>query len=121
MTRKFRVLAASDTCNMATVTYPSRTKPPAQYTVEELRVTISRQLALSRLVPVAIELLEENPLVESGHYPGDLLEAVLGVDKQYWRANRKQWEAVRDIVDALRFAELKLSDPLREFQTRSAA
>jgi hypothetical protein len=46
---------------------------------------------------------------------------VLGVDKQYWRANRKQWEAVRDIVDALRFAELKLSDPLREFQTRSAA
>ena len=106
---------------MATVTYPSRTRPPAEYSAEDLRVTISRQLALSRLVPVAIELLEENPLLDSGYFPGDLLEAVLSVDKQYWRANRKQWEAVRDIVDALRFAELKLSDPLREFPARPAA
>ena len=102
---------------MATVTYPSRTKPPVEYSVEELRVTIGRQLALSRLVPVAIEVLEENPLAEGDCYPGDLLEAVLHVDRQYWRANRDQWEAVREIVDSFRFTEMKLSEPLREFQT----
>jgi hypothetical protein len=101
---------------MATVTYPPRSKSPSEYTAEDLRVTISRQLALSRLVPIAIELLEENPLIEAGYYPGDLLEAVLGVDEQYWRSNRDQWDAVREIVDSFRFTELKLSDPLREFQ-----
>jgi CDI immunity proteins len=105
---------------MATVTYPSLAKAPAEYSVEELRVTINRQLALSRVLPIAIELLEKNPLVESGYYPGDLLEAVLGVDKQYWRSNREQWEAVREIVDSLRFAEMKLSDPLREFPARTS-
>jgi hypothetical protein len=41
---------------------------------------------------------------------------VLGVDEQYWRSNRDQWDAVREIVDSFRFTELKLSDPLREFQ-----
>jgi contact-dependent growth inhibition (CDI) system CdiI-like immunity protein len=102
---------------MATVTYPSRTKPPVEYSVAELRVTISRQLALSRLVPIAIDVLEENPLAEGDCYPGDLLEAVLGVDKQYWRVNRDQWEAVREIVESFRFTEMKLSDPLSAFQT----
>ncbi len=104
---------------MTTATYPTRSKAPSEYTVEELRVTIDRRLGLHRLVPIAIEVLEENPLAEGDCYPGDLLEAVLGVDKQYWRSNKEQWEAVREIVESFSFAEMKLSDALREFRARA--
>jgi hypothetical protein len=104
---------------MTTATYLSRSKAPAEYAVEDLRGMIDRQLGLHRLVPIAIEVLEENPLAEGDYYPGDLLEAVLRVDKQYWRANREQWEAVGEIVASFTFAEAKLSDALREFRARS--
>ena len=102
---------------MATVTYPSRSKPLSDFTVGDLRVMIERQLSLRQLVPLAIEILEENPLAEAYH-PGDLLEAVLAVDKQYWRANKDQWEAVNEIADSFRFAEKRLSDLLENFKTR---
>jgi hypothetical protein len=103
---------------MATQTYPLRSKPVEDFTVEELRVMIGRQLSLRSLVPIAIEILEENPLAEAGYYPGDLLQAVLEVDKQYWRSNRAQWDAVKEIAESFAYTQMRLNEALQTFRAR---
>ena len=89
-----------------------------EFNVEELRLLIGKQHSLSRYVPVAIDVLEENPLAEGDYYPGDLLQAVLGVDLEHWRANREQWERVSEIVDSFTFAQARLSEAVQAFRAR---
>jgi hypothetical protein len=89
-----------------------------QLAVEDLRLLIAREHSLSRYVPQAIELLEENPLAEGDYYPGDLLHAVLDVDITYWRAHRDQWERVDEIVETYAFAHSRLSTALQSFRDR---
>jgi contact-dependent growth inhibition (CDI) system CdiI-like immunity protein len=102
----------------ATQTHQLRSKPVEDFTVEDMRIMIGRQLSLRNLVPIAIEVLQENPLAEGHCYPGDLLQAVLEVDRQYWRSNREQWEAVSEIVESVAFAQMKLSGALLKFRAR---
>jgi hypothetical protein len=61
--------------------------PLCDFTVEDLRITIGQDIGLEYLVPLAIEKLRENPLVEGDCYPGDLLSNVLGADAAFWRAH----------------------------------
>ena len=63
-------------------------------------------------------MLEANPLAEGDYYPGDLLQAVLGVDMEHWRANREQWERVSEIVDSYTFAQARLSEAVQAFRAR---
>lgn len=94
------------------------TTPQSQLAVEDLRLLIAREQSLSRYVPLAIELLEENPLAEGDYYPGDLLHAVLDVDVNYWHAHRDQWERVDEIVETYAFAQSRLSAALQAFRGR---
>ena len=70
-----------------------RRTPLAEFDVEDLRMMIGQQISLRYLIPRAITILEANPLAED-MYPGDLLGAVLRVDKAYWHANVAQWQEV---------------------------
>jgi hypothetical protein len=94
------------------------TSPQSQLSVEDLRLLIGRDQSLSRYVPQAIDLLEENPLAEGDYYPGDLLHAVLDVDVNYWRAHRDQWERVDEIVETYAFAQTRLNAALQAFRDR---
>jgi hypothetical protein len=94
------------------------TATQSDFGVEELRLLIGRQQSLRRYVPLAIEILEVNPLAEGDYYPGDLLHAVLGVDGNYWHAHRDQWERVGEIVESFTFAQARLTDALQAFRNR---
>ncbi len=104
--------------HLVTETHALRKKPLAEFTVEDLRIMIGQQISLRHLVPIAIELLDENPLVEGDYYPGDLLQAVLRIDEEYWRVNREQWETVAAIAESFAFAQRELSEVLQAFQAR---
>ena len=80
-----------------------RTKPLRDFTVEDLRIMIGQQVALSRLVPIALARLQPDPLVEDDYYPGDLMASVLRVDAAFW-------ERFPDLEVPLR----KLTKDLRE-------
>jgi hypothetical protein len=80
-----------------------RTKPLRDFTVEDLRIMIGQQVALNRLVPLALGGLRRDPLVEGDYYPGDLLASVLRVDAAFW-------ERFPDLEVELR----KLTKDLRE-------
>lgn len=54
------------------------------YSVEDLRIMIGQRIGLEWLLPIAIEILEREPLAEGDFYPGDLLASVLRIDTDFW-------------------------------------
>ena len=80
---------------------------------------IGQQISLRFLVPRAIVGLEQNPLAEGDMYAGDLLHAVLRVDKSYWHANVEQWQSIEDIAERLTSAVDDLRDSIDAFRTQT--
>jgi hypothetical protein len=83
---------------LITTCHRLRRKPLDQLTAEDLRILIGQNIGLDVLVPLAIELLEQNPLVSGDFYPGDLLAAVVRADPAFWRRDSRRFRAVQDIV-----------------------
>ena len=73
-------------------------------TVENLRLLIGQNIGLTFLIPIALERLREDPLVEGDFFPGDLLSAVLRSNRSYWAENAKEREAVVAIIERARSA-----------------
>jgi hypothetical protein len=84
--------------------YALRRKPLRDFTVEDLRLGIGQDIGLEYLVPIAVEILRENPLAAGDMYAGDLLHAVLQVPREFWQANDALWWAVDEILDELEHA-----------------
>ena len=61
--------------------------PLCEFTVEDLRFMIGQQCGLRYLIPIALERLHVDPLIEGECYPGDLLSAVLRADSRFWVAS----------------------------------
>jgi hypothetical protein len=97
--------------------YELRRKPLSDFTVGDLRVMIGQEMSLRHLVPRAISVLEEDPLAEGEYYPGDLLNAVLRVDAQYWRFNPEQRSRVSAIVEMLASPDEELHDSIEQFRS----
>ncbi|MEH0154847.1 contact-dependent growth inhibition system immunity protein [Limibacter armeniacum] len=51
---------------------------------DDIRFMIGQRLGLKLLVPIAIDLLEKEPLLEANYYEGDLLSAVLKLPENFW-------------------------------------
>jgi len=64
-----------------------RRKPLKDFTVEDLRIMIGQNIGLKYLVPLAVDRLEAEPLVEGDYYPGDLLKSVLSVEAAFWKTH----------------------------------
>ncbi|MSR60371.1 MAG: hypothetical protein EXS05_22470 [Planctomycetaceae bacterium] len=60
---------------------------------------IDQQISLPNLIPIALEQLEVDPLVDGGYYAGDLLAAILSVDEPFWTARPEMAFRVRAIVE----------------------
>ena len=75
-----------------------RKKKLCHFTVEDLRIMIKQQQGLEYLVPIALEILEENPLVKGDYYSGDLLEAVMNISNEFWEEHMAYKEALRVII-----------------------
>ena len=67
-----------------------RRKPLVEFTAGDLRVMIGQEIGLPYLVPLALEVLEGDPLAEGDCFPGDLLAAVTGVGDDFWKG-RPDW------------------------------
>src|SRR5690349_12082144 len=61
-----------------------RRTPVAELRVGDLRLLIGQRVGLPVLVPVALQALRSDPLVEGDYYPGDLLAAVLRIEPSFW-------------------------------------
>jgi hypothetical protein len=90
-----------------------RTKPLVDFTVEDLRIMIGQQVALNRLVPIALDRLRPDPLTEGDCYPGDLLASTLRVDAAFWKRSPDLEVELRKLTKDLR-ERTELEPGLRE-------
>jgi hypothetical protein len=108
--------APSDATYVIQQCHELRTKPIDDFTIEDLRLLIGQKVALAHLVPQAITVLENNPLAAGDFYPGDLLQAVLRIDGEYWQQHQDQLLGVHGVVDALVSAVDDLAEPIESFR-----
>ncbi len=83
--------------------------------MEDLRIMIGQGIGLPWLVPLAIERLQADPLVEGDYYPGDLLGSVLGIEPRFWRDHPELRAAVESIVRRSAALPKELEDRLATF------
>lgn len=67
---------------------------------------IGQNIGLKALVPIAMKVLESDPLAAGDFYPGDLFGAVLRAEHAFWVENPKLHTRVAEL--------LRVSGPLPE-------
>lgn len=75
-------------------------RPLRRLGAAELFLFVRANLALSAVLPRAMQCLEDAPLLQAAEYPADLLTAVLEADARYWLDNRDAWEQMLPILAA---------------------
>ena len=81
-----------------------RTVPIGDFSDGDLRLLLGQRIGTEWLVPMALERLRDSPLAGEW-YPGDVLNAVLGVGNAYWDAHPTETVAlwgVRQSLEQLR-------------------
>lgn len=68
-----------------------RKKLLKDFAVEDLRVMIGQNIGLNYLIPLAIEELRKDILVEGNLYKGDLLMNILKSEIDYWKIEKENW------------------------------
>ncbi|MFZ5829109.1 MAG: contact-dependent growth inhibition system immunity protein [Planctomycetota bacterium] len=61
-----------------------RNVPLGELTAGDLRLLIGQRVGLRHLVPVALDILAKEPLIEGTYYPGDLLSAIIKISAEFW-------------------------------------
>jgi hypothetical protein len=108
--------ATPDATGLVVRCHELRRKPVGDFTPGDLRVMIDQVVALGHLVPRALEVLEENPLVDGDRYRGDLIRSVLAVDPAYWEEHQDDWLAMHVIIDGILEAVGELGEPIERFR-----
>ena len=76
--------------------------PLRDFTPGNLRIMIGQQICLPYLIPLALEVLRDDPFTDGDLYEGDLLAVVLRADSRFWLAAPElRAEAARIAQEAL--------------------
>jgi hypothetical protein len=104
---------------LVTTCHRLRKKPIGEFSVEDLRIMIGQGIGLRWLIPVALRLLERDPLSEGDFYPGDLLVSVLRIDREFW-AHEPEWhERVINLLDRLEEVPKEVNDAAALFRKKT--
>ena len=84
--------------NLVSTCHKLRPKPLSDFSTEELRIMIGQNISLEYLMPIALKLLQNRPLAEGDHFPGDLLCSVLRAPSEFYAENPKHRLKVESTV-----------------------
>ncbi|MFI8183979.1 contact-dependent growth inhibition system immunity protein [Actinacidiphila glaucinigra] len=90
-----------DATRLITTAHTLRRRPIGELTVEDMRLLIGQDIGLPYLLPLAVEVLRENPMAEGHMYEGDLLSAVLTRTPSVWAGLPELDRELRGIVPTL--------------------
>ena len=85
--------------------------PLKEFETEDFRILIGQDIGLTFLIPLAIDYLKKNILIEGDFYPGDLLSVTLRCDTKYWKENKNNWQEVSQLFDT-NTEKINLSDEI---------
>ncbi|MER7694978.1 contact-dependent growth inhibition system immunity protein [Streptomyces sp. NPDC097610] len=92
---------SADDTRLVTTAHVLRLRPIGELTVEDMRLLIGQDIGLPYLLPLALEVLRENPMAEGDMYEGDLLSAVLTRNPSAWAELSELGRELRVIVSKL--------------------
>ncbi|MBD0675166.1 hypothetical protein BU198_31820 [Streptomyces sp. CBMA156] len=92
---------SGDVTRLVATAHALRRKPIGELTVEELRLLIRQDVGLTHVLPVALEVLQDDPMAEGDMYEGDLLAAVLTRRPAAWSESPELGCELRLIVSEL--------------------
>ncbi|MGX9120515.1 contact-dependent growth inhibition system immunity protein [Mesorhizobium sp. BHbsci] len=75
--------------------------PLRNLTGEQIRLLVSQGFGLEYVVPKAISILIENPLIRVTFYHGDLLSNCLKISPEFWMENQDLWVELDGILRSL--------------------
>ncbi|WP_327188286.1 contact-dependent growth inhibition system immunity protein [Streptomyces sp. NBC_01334] len=75
---------SADATRLVATAHGLRRRPIGELTVEDMRLLIGQDIGLRYLLPLALEVLRDNPMAEGDMYEGDLLSAVLTRNPAVW-------------------------------------
>ncbi|MFI5963387.1 contact-dependent growth inhibition system immunity protein [Streptomyces asoensis] len=90
-----------DATRLIATAHALRSRPVGTLTVEDLRLLIRQDIGLAVLLPLAVEVLRDDPLAEGHMGEGDLLRAVLTRASAIWSAHPELAKQLTDIVSGL--------------------
>ncbi|MFF2126737.1 contact-dependent growth inhibition system immunity protein [Streptomyces olivochromogenes] len=105
----------ADATRLVATVHALRSRPIGTLTVEDLRLLIGQDVGLPVLLPLAVEVLRDNPLAEGDMYEGDLLSAVLTRSPAVWSAQPELAKQLNFIVGGLTDLSPDLRSKVEEF------
>lgn len=99
--------------------YELRQKEIAELSAEDLRILVGQDVALDLVIPAALDVLRDEPVLEASLYPGDLLVAILNVREDFWNMRRQLAADVVRLLDSLEQTPADLSPDIRKFRDRT--
>ena len=75
-----------------------RCVPLEELTPGNCRLLLGQNIGAPFLVPLALEWLSENPLLDAQYFPGDLLKNVLTLKSEFWIQHTELWWEVREVL-----------------------
>lgn len=106
--------------HLVTTCHRLRKVPIEQLGVEDLRILLGQAIGVTYLVPLALEILDANPLARGDFYPGDLLCSVLGLDSQVWKQHPDWAERLKCIVSGIENAPRDIRKAREKFLSQGA-
>ena len=102
--------------HLVTTCHRLRKVPLAQFTIEDLRIMIGQSFGVKYLLPMALDALKSEPLIQGDYYPGDLLSAVLNLKQEVWKEYPEYRAEVERIIDSITDIPNEIRDAIEKFQ-----
>ena len=102
---------------LVTKCHALRKIPISEMSAEDLRLLIGQKIGLPFLIPMALEILLDDPM-RAGTFHGDLLFHVLKVDMSFWNKNPELYKELVSVFSELEQAVAFYHDELKPLWTR---
>lgn len=94
--------------------YSLRRKALRSLTDDEVRLAIGQRVGFPFVLDLAFERLRDDPLLEGGCYPGDILSALIRADEAVWHNRPHLREKLSELYCQALAAPTDISETFRE-------
>ncbi|WP_405985534.1 contact-dependent growth inhibition system immunity protein [Streptomyces sp. NBC_00872] len=108
----------TDASRLVAMVHALRSRPIGELTVEDMRLLIGQDVGLALLLPLALEVLRDDPMTEGDMYEGDLLSAVLTRSPAVWKERPELGQKLGVIVSELSDLPPSLNQEVARFLAR---
>jgi len=102
--------------HLTTECHRLRKIPISEFSVENIRIMLSQDIGTKHLLPLALEVLEDDPLAEGDYYPGDLLSSVLNLPSELWNTEKVCASRVDTILESLQSIPAEVEQHLVKYR-----